>query len=102
MMTPEKFSEKFSADMEALIPMLAKYADHKGDIKDLLYSFYKAGFVDGKETVEGMLKSVISDIALIVALHVKKDALGLKAALDDFVANRCIVSGATVETRSIH
>lgn len=70
-MTPEKFSEKFSADMEVLIPMLAKYADHKDDIKDLMFRLYKAGFVDGKETVDGMLKSVISDIAPIVALHVK-------------------------------
>lgn len=99
----EKLYERFNADLDQLITVLADHADKKDEIKGLILSLYQAGFADGSEVMESMIKSIISDVAPIVALHVKKDAVGLKAALDDFVARRCVVTGdITIKTHSVH
>lgn len=95
-------ADKVYKTLRESISMLADFAKHEDALHDALMGLYDAGVADGKAQMEGVLKSVISDVAIIVTMHVKKDAVGLKSALDDFVANRIILTGATVETRSIH
>lgn len=94
---------KVDGPLMKLIPLLADIASNKEAIREILMGVYIAGINDGRDEVDGLLTSVINDIAPIVAKHVLKDAVGVKDALDAFVARRCVItSDGTEVSRVVH
>lgn len=95
-------AELLESKLAEMLPMLADIAKNEQALKIILLGLYDAGVKDGRASIEGMLQSVLTDLAAIVSAHVTKDALAVKAALDDFVARRCEIFGANPEARSVH
>lgn len=64
-------------------------------LEELYWEGFKAGNTFGKAQVEPILKSVVSEVAAVIAAHMKGDALAVKAALDKFVKDHVVVSPTT-------
>lgn len=60
---------------------------------DALVDLYELGFSGGAEAAEKVMKEMGEWMARLVLAHTKKDALEVKAILDEFVAARCVVKG---------
>jgi len=60
---------------------------------EALADLYELGFSGGAEVGENVMKEMGLWLSRLVVAHTKKDALGVKAILDEFVAARCVVKG---------
>lgn len=60
---------------------------------EALAELYGLGYSSGAEAAEKVMKEMGEWMARLVLAHTKKDALGVKAILDEFVAARCVVNG---------
>lgn len=58
---------------------------------DAVIELYVAGFKDGYAKADSLLKQIISDVTKIVVAHQTQDAVGVKAALDEFVERRVVI-----------
>lgn len=60
---------------------------------EALAELYGLGYSSGAEAAEKVMKEMGEWISRLVLAHTKKDALEVKAILDEFVAARCVVKG---------
>lgn len=60
---------------------------------DALLELYGLGYSSGAEAAEKAMKDMGQWLSRLALAHTKKDALGVKAILDEFVAARCVVKG---------
>lgn len=60
---------------------------------EALAELYGLGYSSGAEAAEKAMKDMGQWLWRLALAHTKKDALGVKAILDEFVAARCVVKG---------
>ena len=79
------------AKMDDILPILRDLQVRDEAVKDVLIDLYVAGINDGRDQLNGLLEQITKDMSKIVVAHMAADALGVKAALDEFMQRRVVV-----------
>ena len=63
-----------------------------------LVELYDLGVEAGVESGMTAMKDMAQWLSRIIAAHIKQDALEVKAILDEFIADRCVIKGGPTPT----
>lgn len=67
---------------------------------DALIQLFDLGVEAGTKSSQEVIKDLGQWLSRLALAHVKKDAIGVKAILDEFIAARCVIKGGPAPTTS--